>query len=86
LPPILKTIFLAFFIIATITLPSCSGCSDKKGKKATYVQPSVDYRGRYRKGHIRQPVNTRKDAIKNKQRSRYYYQTRGKYRRKNKKD
>jgi hypothetical protein len=86
LPQTLKTIFLFLVMAAVITIASCSGCSEGKGKKASYVQPSVDYRGRYRKGHIRKPVNTRKDAIKSRSRSRYYYHTRGKYRRKAKKD
>ena len=52
------------------------------GKQAVYVKPSIDSRGRYRKGHVRMPVSTRKNAIKSQNRSRYYYQTRGKYRRK----
>jgi hypothetical protein len=52
------------------------------GKKPVYVKPSIDYKGKFRKGHVRMPVSTKKNAIKNQNRSRYYYQTRGKYRRK----
>jgi hypothetical protein len=46
------------------------------------VKPSVDYKGKYRRGHVRRSVSTKKDAYKSRARSRYYYQTRGKYRRK----
>ncbi len=59
----------------------CGNSSESKGGKgANYVSPSVDYRGRYRKGHIRMPVSLKKDAYKSQARSRYYYHTRGKYR------
>jgi hypothetical protein len=73
------------FIIAIIfiLLSACGGDVDSgTGKQAVYVKPSIDSRGRYRKGHVRMPVSTRKNAIKSQNRSRYYYQTRGKYRRK----
>ena len=73
------------FIIAIIfiLLSACGGDVDSgSGRKAVYVKPSIDSRGRYRKGHVRMPVSTRKNALKSQNRSRYYYQTRGKYRRK----
>jgi len=47
-----------------------------------YVSPSINKYGTFRKGHIRMPVSTSKHAFKNRNRSRYYYQTRGKYNRK----
>lgn len=46
---------------------------------STYVSPSVDRNGRMRKGHIRNSVSTDKDAIKNRARSRYYYETHKKH-------
>jgi hypothetical protein len=58
---------------------ACSGSND--GGNTVYVKPSIDYKGKFRKGHIRRAVNTRKDAFKSQNRSRYYYQTRGNYRR-----
>ena len=60
------------------------GCDFKKSENAggTYVKPSIDYKGRMRKGYVRKKVSTNKNAIKNQNRSRYYYHTRGKYRRK----
>lgn len=63
-----------------------TSCDFKKSDDAggTYVKPSIDYKGKMRKGHVRKKVSTDKNAIKNQNRSRYYYQTRGKYRRKNK--
>jgi hypothetical protein len=66
-----------------------SSCSDNGGDSKNdsfqYVKPSVDYRGRYRKGYVRKKVSTDKNAYKKRARSRYYYQTRGKYLRKSRK-
>ena len=70
-------------IFIFILLVACGNGSDSgRGRKPVYVKPSVDYKGKYRKGHLSMPVSTKKDAIKSQNRSRYYYQTRGKYRRK----
>jgi hypothetical protein len=70
-------------ICVFILLVACGNGSDSgRGRKPVYVKPSVDYKGKYRKGHLSMPVSTKKDAIKSQNRSRYYYQTRGKYRRK----
>ena len=64
------------------------GCSDaqeaKRPSKPTYVPPSINYKGQFRKGYIRKSVSTRPNAIRNQSKSRYYYKTRGKYRRKKK--
>jgi hypothetical protein len=59
--------------------------SDNKNQSnggSVYVEPSMGKNGKCRKGQVRKSVSTSKDAIKNQNRSRYYYQTRGKYRRK----
>jgi hypothetical protein len=66
---------------------SCWDLKEKKSSrgKAGYVSPSVDKNGRYRSGSVRMPVSTEKNAIKSQNRSRYYYETRGKYRRRSKK-
>ena len=77
---------LRYFAIAFlfILLAACGNNNDSGiGKKPVYVKPSIDYKGKFRKGHVRMPVSTNKNAIKNQNRSRYYYHTRGKYRRKN---
>ncbi len=76
---------LILFVVATIQLFFIR-CDFKKTDDAggTYVKPSIDYRGRMRKGYVRKKVSTDKNAIKNRNRSRYYYHTRGKYRRKKK--
>jgi hypothetical protein len=58
---------------------------DRDGK-SVYVSPTIDKRGHFRKGYIRKSVSNSKDAVKNQNRSRYYYHTRGKYRRKSRKD
>ena len=70
-------------IFVLVLLVACGNSSDSgRGRKPVYVKPSVDYKGKYRKGHIRMPISTKKDAMKSQNRSRYYYQTRGKYMRK----
>jgi hypothetical protein len=78
--------FKCFFIVFIFILLAACGNSDNSGsgRKAVYVKPSIDYRGRLRKGHLRMPASTKKNAMKSQSRSRYYYQSRGKYRRKKK--
>jgi hypothetical protein len=76
---------LRHFVIVCcfILLAACGNSSDSSsGGKPVYVKPSIDYKGKFRKGHVRMPVSTKKNAIKSQNRSKYYYQTRGKYRRK----
>ena len=64
---------------------ACS--SDSSGiDEGTYVSPSIDAKGKYRKGHIRKSLSTSKNAYKNRYKSKYYYQSKGKYRRKSRKD
>ena len=69
-------IFLFLLLINILTF-SLSSCDFKKSDKAggSYVKPSVNYKGQTRKGHVRKKVSTDKNAIKNQNRSRYYYQT-----------
>jgi hypothetical protein len=54
----------------------------ERAKWPVYVSPSVDSRGRVRKGYVRKPVSNDKNAIRKQSKSKYYYETRGKYRRK----
>ena len=68
-------------LAAVLFLNSCSG---DDVTNVTYVKPSIDYKGKFRKGHVRKSVSTSKNAVKSQNRSRYYYKTRGKYRRKSK--
>jgi len=83
-------IFIGFILLWFVEIPSGDSedsatqeTSEVKGRTAgiTYVKPFVDRRGHYHKGHARMPVSTSKHAYKNQARSRYYYHTRGKYRR-----
>ena len=79
---LVNLLFLVLFGFLAFSIPSCDfKKSDKAG--GSYVKPSVNYKGQTRKGYVRRKVSTDKNAIKNQNRSRYYYQTRGKYRRKN---
>jgi len=74
---------ILFIFLISGSIISCNG-EDAGGRKPVYVKPSVDKNGRVRKGYVRVPVSANKNAIKNQNHSRYYYQTRGKYRRKTK--
>ena len=63
-----------------LSVPSCDlKRSDSAG--GTYVKPTITRTGKFRKGYVRKSVSTNKNAIRNQNRSRYYYKTRGKYRR-----
>lgn len=73
---------MALFVIAgfCILAPSCDiKKTDSSG--GTYIKPSVNYKGQTRKGYVRKKVSADKNALKNQNRSRYYYRTKGKYRR-----
>ena len=74
---------IAFFISIGVSLFSIQSCDIRKSDAAggTYVKPSVNYKGQVRKGYVRKNVSLKKNAIKSQNRSRYYYHTRGKYRR-----
>jgi hypothetical protein len=71
--------FLKLYIVGILFLPSCD-FKKSDDTNRTYVKPSVNYKGQMRKGHDRKKVSTDKNAMKNQNRSRYYYETRGKYR------
>jgi hypothetical protein len=75
--------FLKVFVFS-LSFSLFSSCDTKKSDDSnrSYVKPSVNYKGQMRKGHVRKKVSTDKNAMKNQNRSRYYYETRGKYRRK----
>jgi hypothetical protein len=69
-------------LLAGFLTSQLSSCTDRDSGGSTYVKPSIDKNGKFRKGYVRKSVSTNKNAIKNQNRSRYYYKTRGKYRRK----
>jgi hypothetical protein len=76
-------IIAGFFIL--VGLFSVDSTPIKRHRKSTSVHSSMNYKGDFRKAHFRPAVSTNKNAIRNHTRSRYYYQTRGKYiRKKNK--
>ena len=64
------------------------GCSDtqevKRPLKSTYVPPTINYKGQFRKGYVRKSISTNPNAIRNQSKSKYYYKTKGKYMRKKK--
>lgn len=77
-------IYIAVVLSCLVLLFSSCDLKAKQERsgKPTYVRPSVDSRGRVRKGYVRMPVSTNKNAVKNQGKSRYYYETRGRYGRK----
>ena len=76
-----KILYILFIFLISTSIISCDG-EDTGGRKPVYVKPSVDKNGRVRKGHMRMPVSTKKNAVKSQNKSNYYYKTRGKYRKK----
>ena len=74
---------IVLFISIGVSLITIQSCDIRKSESAggTYVKPSVNYKGQVRKGYVRRRVSLKKNAIKSQNRSRYYYHTRGKYRR-----
>lgn len=76
-----KSTFLQLLISFILLFSSCDFKKSDDSNRS-YVKPSVNYKGQPRKGHVRKKVSTDKNAVKSQNRSRYYYQTRGKYRRK----
>lgn len=56
--------------------------SYKSSSSGSWVKGSYDRRGHYRKAHYRKKYSSSPHAYKNRMRSRVYYHTKGKYRRK----
>lgn len=69
---------ILFLILMAFFIASCD--LQESGGSSTYVKPSVDKNGRVRKGHVRKSISTSKGAVKNQNRSRYYYHKRTKQR------
>ncbi len=73
----------AIVAFAMLLVMSCDMKEKRvKAKDAVYIKPTIDRRGHFRQGHIRMPVSKDKNAISNQSRSRYYYQSKGKYKHK----
>ena len=73
-------IIVGFFLI--VGLFSVDSTPIKRHRRFTSVQSNLNYKGHFRPSHYRPAISTNKHAVRNKTRSKYYYQTRGKYRRK----
>jgi hypothetical protein len=81
----IKSKLIVYLILISVGIIGCDiKEKEVKPKKATYVSPSINYKGQFRPGNVRKPVSTKPNAIRNQTRSKYYYQTKGKYRRKHK--
>jgi hypothetical protein len=69
-----------FFIFGFIFLIGCSDTQEvKRPTKSSYVPPTINYKGQFRKGYVRKSVSTNPNAIRNQSKSKYYYKTKGKY-------
>lgn len=73
---------LVFFGI-TFSLTFLASCDMKSTKESSYeyVRPTITRTGKMRKAYVRRKVSYSPKAYKSRARSRYYYHTRGKYRR-----
>ena len=57
-----------YFLIAIIgmLLAACDNSNDAStDKKPVYVKPSIDYKGKFRKGYVRQSISKNPTAIRN---------------------
>lgn len=80
---LLGFLFIAGFFLL-VGLFSVGSTPIKRHRRSTSVNASINYKGQFKKAHLRPAVSTNKHAISNHTRSRYYYKTRGKYRKKHK--
>ena len=81
----LKSKLIVYLILLSVGITGCDiKEKEARPKKATYVSPSINYKGQFRPGYVRKSVSTNPNALRNQTRSKYYYQTKGKYRRKHK--
>lgn len=81
---ILRSVFLtngiAVFVLLLIGCESSSSYElSHRPKEAVYVNSSIDYKGKFRKGYVKYPVSSSKNTIQKNSKSDYYYQTKGKY-------
>ena len=81
----INSMFKYLLIFGFIFLIGWSDAQEvKRPLKSTYVPPTINYKGQFRKGYIRKSVSTNPNAIRNQFKSKYYYKTKGKYMRKRK--
>jgi hypothetical protein len=81
----IKAMVKYLFLFGFIFLIGCSDTQEvKRPLKSTYIPPSINYKGQFRKGYVRKSVSSNPNAIRNQSKSKYYYKTRGKYMRKKK--
>ncbi len=74
-----------FFLFVFLFLIGCSDSQNGNRRlKSTYVPSTINYKGQFRKGYVRKSVSLNPNSIRNQTRSKYYYQTKGKYRQKRK--
>ena len=65
-------------LVAFFVLNSCTDIQPidyDKAKGSRYVGPSINYKGQFRKGYVRQPVSTKPNAVKRQNQARYYRKT-----------
>lgn len=76
--------FLSYRWMACAGLLLLFSCNDvqpieeRRSKNNSYVGPSIDYKGRFRKGHARKKVSTHPNAVKRQNQARYYRKTHAK--------
>lgn len=68
-------IYALYFINIDSTSDDENQATESTSKKLEYVDPYVTKNGKIVKGHIRKEYSTDPNALKNRARSKYYYQT-----------
>lgn len=73
--------FIGLGLVLCLMLAACSDIQpieERRSKSNTYVGPSIDYKGRFRKGYVRKKVSTNPNAVKRQNQARYYRKTHAK--------
>ena len=72
---------LIFGLLSSVCFLSACDLKSTDDSTYEYVHPTVTRTGKVRKAYVRRKVSYSPKAYKSRARSRYYYHTRGKYRR-----
>lgn len=79
----ISAVLTNIIFIITLTLIGCESSSSNdtshRPKEVVYVNSSIDYKGKFRKGYVKYPVSSSKNTIVKNSKSKYYYETKGKY-------
>ena len=70
----LKSKLIVYLILLSVGITGCDiKEKEAKPKKATYVSPSINYKGQFRPGYVRKSVSLKPNALRNQTNKYRYY-------------